>query len=273
MIHESSFLLFVPVHLFISYSIVRQNQSIEPVKSVTLLLLIYLPASITLISIILYGRPTFEIAADICSHWEQLGALKQGSCVIADKNPSWALPGSFTALSWSITQAISLPLSLTVKTLATWLLLFFVLGFYTVRTGSMVIRESAQIPGENNFTSIPSARVISRHTNFKYFFLPLLVSLPLYILGWDFGRWFAVICTNYALIILSKEVLHAEGKLISLTRKKYIVNPDENTVESHKNIRFILGSLLLLAILIFIRLPHCCISSNVFNEMLRGLIE
>ncbi len=53
----------------------------------------------------------------------------------------------------------------------------------------------------------------ARAMAYKYFLLPLLISAPLYILGWDMGRWFTVICINYVMVSLSPELNTAESQL------------------------------------------------------------
>jgi hypothetical protein len=105
--------------------------------------------------------------------------------------------------------------------------------------------------------------------------IPILCSLPLYILGWDFGRWFAVTSINFAIIVLSKELGYMEAKILpinnpffnQLTRITNIITTSRLKTSS------IIVSLFLLIILFYLRLPHCCISDKHFEFVAQPLQE
>jgi hypothetical protein len=99
----------------------------------------------------------------------------------------------------------------------------------------------------------------SMHMQTRYLLFPFLLSLPLYILGWDIGRWFAVACINFMMIALSREINLAEGMLGSSqaeTGRTSLVPFFMARVSW-------LGWLFLLIVVFFVRLPHCCYSEFI----------
>jgi hypothetical protein len=212
LIHESSFLLFVPIHVIISYSVMRSIPLKTLKRTLLELAFLYLPALITLGIVFFFGRPSFEVAQSICNKWELVNALEAGSCSFTGRNPTWALPGTISSLPWSISQAASLSLALSGKSIIAWIINFLILGLATVYVGRMVIRlinqDNSKQVSEGNQT-----RSQSRGIFYKYFLLPLFLSAPLYVLGWDVGRWFAVTCINYIMVTLSKEMNYLENRL------------------------------------------------------------
>jgi len=270
-IHEASFLMFVPIHIIITYSIMRLNPSISPSRRIFNLTLIYLPVLLAFSLVFIFGRPSFEVALAICKKWELAKALKPGSCSISGKGTMRALPGAIRGLPWSFSKAASLTMSFSAKTILAWILIFSIMGFSTVYIGSMVIRSLIS----NNFTrdsDTTLTRQYSKIIGYKYFLLPLLISTPLYIMGWDLGRWFAVNCINYIMITLSRELNYAESKFGNDTEAKteilnQIPTLGESTLWYHINLFF------LLLILFFIRLPHSCIGYNMLAEPLKSLAK
>jgi len=108
--------------------------------------------------------------------------------------------------------------------------------------------------------------------SYKYFLLPLLLSAPLYIMGWDIGRWFAVTCISYVMIMLSIELNYAEFKFSNGTAAKD-KTPTELRIGGQNVLLDYAKWLLLLSIVFFIRLPHCCIEYNVFSEPFQSLVK
>jgi len=120
--------------------------------------------------------------------------------------------------------------------------------------------------------AVPHARVL----NLKYFFVPLLVSVPIYIVGVDFGRWVAITCINYTLIILSKEIVFAELEYAGFPRG----NTEQKSRAINSSIPMLgfYGNLsIFLFILFYLRLPHCCLWNwdglYIFAEPLRSILR
>jgi hypothetical protein len=113
----------------------------------------------------------------------------------------------------------------------------------------------------------------------KYFFLPILFSSPLYILGWDFGRWFAVACINYSMISLSKEVNYMQLSLEKSCRTRTVTSVEKlllrrsHSTKSLVHLAYIPSLIALLFVLFYIRLPACCIRLAFLAEPLRSFVR
>ncbi len=99
------------------------------------------------------------------------------------------------------------------------------------------------------------------------------------MMGWDFGRWFAVSCINYAMISLSREVNYMEccfairkraGNSF-FTKSQLPVNSFASDVNSRPHY---FEWVFLLLIVFFIRLPHYCNSViNMLASPLRPMLR
>jgi hypothetical protein len=274
-IHEASFLLFVPAHALITWSTVSRYSSLSRSQKVAYVLGLYLPVVIAFLVVVVFGRPSFEAAHAICSKWEAMGAVRKGACDAGSRGEMWTLVGAFTALPWSLTQAASLTRSLGREAILAWLFIFSVLGFLTVRFCAVTSKSIiSSIKRTTEKTSTDQAWIMG----FKYFFVPVAFSIPVYILAWDFGRWFAVACINYAIICLSKEVNFIELSLANASRGRIIavlekVNRRSWALMESTWARGYMASLVvLLSVIFYLRLPTCCIRSAFLAEPIRSLV-
>jgi hypothetical protein len=275
-IHEASFLLFVPVHILITWSMLSLYSSRELRKKLTYAVLLYLPVIISFTLVCLFGRPSFEVAHGICEKWEVVHALPGGSCQVSSDNHMWTLAGALTALPWTLSQAHSLVQSLRVHEILAWVFVFSILGLLTLFFCGITAQIIIPVRTPDSDTGL------KYHPSFmslKYFFLPLFLSLPVYILAPDFGRWFAVSCVNYSMISLSKEINYMEYTLAKAYHGRTLTLVDKCKlwrIPCHKSrirIGYIPGLLILLFVIFYIRLPHCCIRSAFLAEPLRSLVR
>ena len=273
LIHEASLFQFVPVHLLISYSILRLDRSMSLRRRILTIGALYSPVFLTFLLIFLFGRPTLAVSVAICKHWESIGALPPGSSDPTGKDPAYPLPGAFAGLSWSFSQAASLSLSMSRWEVVYWSLLFSVLGFFTALIGSMVTSPSIGSSGMQSFDLGVFKDRRSQRLLLKYFLLPFLLSQPIYLMGWDLGRWFAVTCINYILIVLSREVVSAERQATSdpETKPTHAFSADDATTLSFW---FYLNLAAFLFVLFYLRVPRCCIDEfKIVAEPLKLLLE
>lgn len=279
-VHESSIFLFAPVHIIITYSVLRLNPSINFRQILFYLVLIYMPVIIAFLIVFTFGRPSYDVAQAICKKWELANALEVGEYDLIGKDRMWALPGSLTALSWTLSQACSLTLSISAVQFVAWFLVFAVLGFTTAYFSKSVSRSFAN----NSIGTIGKTKTTftKHHSNimcYKYYLIPIVISIPLYMMGWDFGRWFAVSCINYAMISLSREVNYMEccfairkraGNSF-FTKSQLPVNSFASDVNSRPHY---FEWVFLLLIVFFIRLPHYCNSViNMLASPLRPMLR
>jgi len=148
-----------------------------------------------------------------------------------------------------------------------------IFGFYTLYLGSMVTDASWRGSATRSFDLTALATPFSRRLNLKYFFVPLSMSAPIYIVGLDFGRWFAITCINYMLIMLSREVVSTELEYSRFSRGN--TEPRSGVVSSSVPTLGFYGNLVvLLSILLFLRLPHFCLwSCLVLEQPLATIVE
>ena len=209
------------------------------------LTLIYLPVIFAFSIVFIFGRPNSDVAYAIYKKWEFSNAfdgVRLGN----------SLPGALVGLPWSFLQAARLTFSLPVKDILNWLFIFILLGFSTVYF--------------TNFSNTEFAKYRSKIMTCKYFLIPLLISFPVYILGWDFGRWFAVSCINFIMIRLSKDINFIEAKINNKGKKEICISKNTQNFEYVK-------LFLLLSIIFFIKMPHCCINrSHIFAESIKILV-
>ena len=271
LLHEASFLLFVPVHMIITLSIFRQDSSITPLSGIYRLGLVYLPVLITIMAVYIFGRPSLDTVIVLCNKWELAKVFGSGVCSLDGKEVMWALPGAFAALPWSFSQHISLTMSFSPRTIMYWCLIILILSIVTVYIGSEVSRSlmCKKYAGDSNNNQIlSSANIIG----LKYFLLPLLFSLPIY-LAWDIGRWFAVTSINYIMITLSRELNFAENQIKKSCHLDIDLITRIPSLEGNMRWYMIIMFIILL-IIFFLRLPHCCNITwlNILSEPLGNFI-
>lgn len=265
LIHESSLLLFIPVHIMMSWTVLSYHENHHFYKKLKVLMLMYSPVFITFLIVYALGRPELEVVQKICTHWEALHALRQGTCQIDNENTMWTLPGALSALAWNFSQATSLAASLSIYIIFGWLFIFLLLSFISMAylgqlSTLLSLDENKQSPLVEQTNQWKHSTLI----RFKYFLIPILCSLPLYLVGWDFGRWFAVTSINFAIIVLSKELGYMEAKILPMNNSffKQLTRMTNIITISRTKISHVLTPTFILIILFYLRLPHCCISEN-----------
>jgi len=268
LMHETAFLLFVPAHALITNSVLILDASIGRRRRLSYLMLLYFPVLSVFSALYFFGRLDMEAALSICTKWEVLGALEPGACSLSGRDTMWDLPGSLTTLPWTIPQAASLTLTLPAGTVLAWIAVCAVMGYSTAYCGGLVARLLAG----RDLSRGADAFFAGRHSmrmQTRYLLFPLLLALPLYILGWDIGRWFAVACINFMMIALSREINHAE---CALGRSNEETGRASRVPYFKPRVSW-LGWLFLLIVTFFIRLPHCCYNEfNIFSQPLRSLL-
>jgi len=273
-IHEASLFLFVPVHLMMSWAVFSSQSNYSNTKKITTILLCYLPILLSFLAVFLWGRPEFLQAKEMCINLEHSGALSSGICTRPSANPMFALPGALGALSWNFNEAISLSASLSKEVIFMWLTLYSLFAFITMsylsRLSTLLSREPGLDENENENIEDETHSALIR---FKYFIFPLICTLPLFVMGWDFGRWIAVVCINFGIITLSKELGLLE--LRSFSRQGLLLETFTKIAKpirlSKKSLGSFLAILLLVLCFFYLRVPHCCIKEDNFNFVAQPL--
>lgn len=273
LMHEASVPLFVPVHLMISEAILRLDSSMRLGRRIVSLVTLYIPGLLAGFAVFLFGRPTPGTANAIYKNWEAVGAFYPGLSETATDNPAGALPGAFDSLSWTFPHAVSVATASSVPKVLSWITTLLIFGFCTAYAGSMVTDALTKA----TYRAGPDLRVFilagPRKLLFKYFILPFLFSLPVYIVGWDLGRWFAVTCINYLFVTLSAAVTRAEvGYAERPNQTLDRVSGADGT--RRFSFRFDRNGLVLLLIVFFLRLPYTNIHRfRMFAEPLKSWLK
>ena len=259
LVHEASFLLFVPMHMIMTNAMLPRGPAVRMTRRAALLALLYLPVLVATFAVLAFGRPGFDAVLALCKRWELAHALAEGSCRYSDT--LWALPGSFAALPWSLAESFSLTLSFTAKAVPYWISVFSILGTATAYV--CMLTTAAMVNGAPVAEGAGAARAWrhSRAMCRTYFLLPLVLSAPLYLVGWDWGRWFAVTCLSFAMVSLSREINCREFGSGTGDGAEAMDVARSPAVLRRGLVRYvILGIALLVSLMV--RLPHCCINAD-----------
>ena len=106
LIHEGSFLMFVPLHGMITLTVLRMKSPRDFTRAALWTGLLYLPAALAVGAVYLAGTPSHQTLLGICEKWIAAGAIREGSCILPpDKLSGSTLPGSFIPMEWSLAKA------------------------------------------------------------------------------------------------------------------------------------------------------------------------
>jgi len=203
LVHEGNFLMFVPLHVVITLTVLRMKATRDFTRIALWTGLLYLPAALAFGIVYLAGTPSHETLLGICEKWLAVGALREDSCVLPpDRLSGSTLPGSFIPMEWSLREAINITRTIIFMNWSAWALILPTLGislWYLVRQAMYSILRF-RTP---QFFSPESARRYSGVFYRKYFLIPFLFSLPIYFTAYDYGRWFTVTCLNFSLLAVS----------------------------------------------------------------------
>jgi len=200
-IHESTFFLYLPIHGIITFAVLRYDPSTNTRKRLFYLITVYSPVLLSFLIVYFFGSPSIAQARSICYKWEYLNVF--------DTNYCHDMTGSIGSLAIPLSNGVRRFVNLTGSMALVWFLDILILGLSTAFLGGQVIRDTQikAIPEGSDDNSV------SRTSNtilIKYFLLPLILSLPLYVTAIDYGRWFAVTCINFIMVTLSPEIIRLE---------------------------------------------------------------
>ncbi len=268
LIHEGSFLLFVPLHGMITLTALRMNAP-RDFKRILWAGLLYLPATIVFGAVYLAGTPSHQALLGICEKWNEAGAIREGTCVLPPTRLSGStLPASFEPMEWPLAQAASLTRFFISTHWKEWILILPTLGTLLW----YLVRQAVYSTLRSRFSQSFSPSSALRYSGLffgKHFCVPLLLSLPIYLTAWDYGRWFTVICVNFSMVAVSMNLPCWEFAL----RQK---EPDEgapavNSPEHLDNRLVFYGASITICILALVLwLPHYCLFSC---EVIRSPLE
>ena len=260
LVHEGNFLMFVPLHVMITLTVLQMKAARNFVRIALWIGLLYLPAALAFGMVYLAGTPSHETLLGICKKWLALGALREDSCVLPpDRLSGSTLPGSFIPMEWSLGKAIYITRTIILMNWAAWILILPILGislWYLVRQAVYSILRFRT----SQFFSPESARRYSGIFFRKYFLIPFLFSLPVYFTAYDYGRWFTVTCLNFSLLAVSANLPCWE---FTLRKESVDERFGAEASDDHLDNRLIFYgvSIFLCILALILWLPHYCLFS------------
>jgi hypothetical protein len=269
LVHEGNFLMFVPLHGMITLTVLQMKAPRDFRRVVLWTGLLYLPAALAFGAVYLSGTPSYEVLRGICEKWLAAGALREDSCVLPpDKLNGSTLPGALIPMQWPLARAAEITRMIVSMHWVAWLLILPTLGvslWYLVRQAVYSILRS-RCP---QVFSAQSARRYSGLCFRKYFLIPLLLSLPIYLTAYDYGRWFTVTCINFAMLAVSMNLPCLE---FALRERETDAGSAPADSPEHLDSRpvFYSVSAIICALAVVLWLPHYCLFSC---EIVRSPLE
>ncbi len=260
LVHEGNFLLFVPLHVMITLTVLWMKAPRDLIRAASWTGLLYIPAALAFGAVYLAGTPSYDMLLGICNKWLAAGAIREGSCILLPEQLTGStLPGSFIPMQWSLAMAADITQEIISMHWATWILILPVLGiclWYLVR---QAVYATLRSRSPQSF-SPHSAQDYSGFFFRKYFLIPLLLSLPVYFTAYDYGRWFTVTCINFAMLAASVNLPCLE---FALWKKATVEESSVINSREHLDNRLVFYgiSIIICVIALDSWLPHYCLFS------------
>lgn len=273
--HEAILFLVLPLNILISLSILALNNL--PIKTIKKTIIIYSPTIIVaLISIIFKGNE--EVAMTICKSWQQYNLVP--NCQELPEVLSYYTYSTFEAIQETFKTNILYDNGLR---FVSWITAFFLSTIILMRASEITIsktveEENRRLYIKNESLSF-SPQEVSINFSFKYFFIPFLSSLILYIIAFDWGRWFMIISITYTFCLLTPSLIKLEiysyqknQDLLKIIKPIYnlysqIFSFFQNKFYIKKY--YLIYFILLIYTLFFIRITHYAMN---FIDLSNGLI-
>lgn len=193
LIHESIGFFALPFLALLFYSCSHSGHARNTLKSCLTTFIQLFPALFTFV-LVIYNKGTTKIAQDI---WESWHAIK-----FPTQEDSATVPAAIDGISWSLEKGLSYFIN-TLKN--------FEFGIYAPFAWLLIILSIYFILGKINhfnfkiYSYIPKSE-INRAQLSSVLFLQLIAVAPLFILGWDYGRWiFLWVTSTFAIILIIPE--------------------------------------------------------------------
>ena len=214
LVHEGNFLLFVPLHAMVTLTVLRRQAGRGLVPAGVWTGLLYLPAALAFAVVYMAGTPGYPALLGICEKWAAAGALRETTCFLPpDKLSGSTLPGAFIPMQWSLAKAAYITRMIISMNWIAWALILPVLGAALWYLGRQAVYSLLRSRSSRTF-SPPSARRYAGAFWRRFFLAPLLLSLPVYLTAYDYGRWFTVACIDFCLLAVSLDLPCREFSLL-----------------------------------------------------------
>jgi hypothetical protein len=260
LVHEGNFLVFVPLHGMITLTILRMKSPRGFTRAALWTGLMYLPAALAFGAVYLAGTPSYQMLLGICEKWAAAGALKEGSCILPPERLSGStLPGAFIPMEWSLGRALYITKTIISMNWWDWILILPTLGALLWYLGRQTVYSILRSRSPQSF----SPQLALRYSGLffrKYFLIPFLFSLPVYVTAYDYGRWFTVTCVNFSMLAVSVNLSCWEFALPKGKVDEGAAAANSPEYLDHRLI-FYGVSILICVLALILWLPHYCLFS------------
>ena len=183
LVHEAIAPLYLPLQSLLVALGLRQARH-APTRAALGAAALALPSVLAFAACATVGRGDLAGAVIVAARWEATGDLDAGATLV--------LPGAIGTLAWAPTQALWRPGSLPPAEISAWLLALGANAALALWAGAGATRALA-----------PGGR--PRRVAALAFAAPLVLALPLWAIGCDFGRWFAATTLGFTIVALSPD--------------------------------------------------------------------
>lgn len=276
--HESIIFLSLPINLAITINFI----SLETSRKRILLdsFIIYIPTIVSALAGFIW-KGDASVALGICESWQNLGILDYTNGPLA----------ALQAIGWSLKQGLSLSWGV-IKAdrgliFLQWLIILALNLIFLIFSSSKLVLNllenfNSNWDDKNNFIN---SRKIYSSFSFKYAAIPIICSIPLYILGYDWGRWFFLTAISYSFCSLSPSLIYLEIVNQNQSRRFNLLNWVFHRLYFVYS-KFLTNLLSLLEkyslaykisltyVILFVTLPVCCLEVQVlYTGLVRRLVS
>ena len=209
--HEAIIFLAIPINIMITLNLLglffTRKQAI--IQS----LVIFMPTIfVSILFITFFKEHDIDTLVTMCQSWQE---YMKDSC-------DESLPKAFIWLSRSTLYVIGRNFQFNFKRLnglafPIWISMFLLNIFILTRISFQTIKKVIKKYGSKDFVKLSQGYVVPIDpvnilTSFivKYFFIPMLFSLILYVIALDWGRWFFLISTLYIFCLMTPSLIYIE---------------------------------------------------------------
>jgi hypothetical protein len=260
-VHESFLFLSTPAHAFLLYAAMQRMRSKDSAQKITdklpaAMVRIYLSVQAIIFLLLSYYKGNSMLAQ---SMWDKL--LPADRTIISPT--AGLLMGAIGAIGWSLPHALWMTIHVIISGLVWYWLVPLVGGFVYCLSLTLLETKTQRSPTDTfNRTSLWVG----------CYFTLLIATLPMFLLGWDWGRWILAINFSFVILWLAIEPQYL-GRITNAflefpTAQILLQRPAEATQETAGAFagfwlqhRRTLIALMLLFSFTF-RVPECCLGGS-----------
>lgn len=188
-IHESFLFLSTPAHAFLLFAAMRRMRSKDSTEEMTdklpaIMVRVYLSIQVIIFLLLSYYKGNTMLAQ---SMWDKL--LPADRTIISPT--AGLLMGAIGAIGWSLPHAVWMAMQVVISGLVWYWMVPLVGGFLYCLSLTLLGKKSKKSATDTFDRTSPWIGC---------YFTLLIATLPMFLLGWDWGRW--ILAINFSFVIL-----------------------------------------------------------------------